>query len=281
MAENEQIAAEQAARWNGPSAQTWIENQDLLDRLYRPFEDLLVRFVGDVSSHRVLDIGCGTGSTTLAAARAISGRAVGVDISEPMIAVARERAHSERVGAEFVCGDVQSRNFSEAQFDTVISRFGVMFFSDPVAAFRNIHEAAEGGSHLRMIVWRNPDSNDIMVIAERAAASLLPDVPPRQPGTPETPGQFAFADPALVTPILEASGWRDITVEPLDVELSLPRPDMLRYVTTFGPVGGQLGTVDKATHGQVIDRLADAFTLFEVGPDVRYRAACWVVSAQA
>ncbi len=281
MDQSEQIAAEQATRWNGPSGRAWIENQDLLDRLYRPFEDLLVGYVTDVSGSRVLDVGCGTGSTTLAVSRATTDTAVGVDISEPMIAVARARAAAEGVFADFVAADVQIHQFSDAQFDTVISRFGVMFFSDPVAAFRNLHQACARSAHLRMIVWRTPGASDAMVAAERATASLLPDLPPRPPSVPTTPGQFAFAVPDLVTPILEAGGWRDITVEPLDVELSLPTDDMLRYITTFGRVGVQLPLLDETTRARVLDQVSKALTAFADGPDARYPAACWLVSAQA
>ena len=279
MAENGHVAADQAARWSGPSGRAWIDNQDLLDRLYRPFEEFLVDQVEDVSGQRVLDIGCGTGSTTLAVCRA--GEAVGVDISEPMIAVARERARAEGLSAEFVCADVQTHQFAEAEFDTVVSRFGVMFFGDPVAAFRNIRLAAADDASLRMIVWRNPDPADIMSIAERATASLLPDLPPRPASVPTEPGQFAFADPARVTPILDASGWRDVTVEPLDVELGLPLDDMLRYVTTFGRVGVQMGTVDAKARAQVTDQLAEAFAALTFDSEVRYPAACWSLSATA
>lgn len=278
MADNEQIAAEQSARWNGPSGRAWIANQDLLDRLYRPFEELLV---DDLSGGHVLDVGCGTGSTTLAISRAIDGQALGVDISEPMIALARERATSEGASAEFVAADVQTHQFSDALFDTIVSRFGVMFFSDPTVAFRNLRRAADDRAHVRMIVWRSPGDDDIMVAAERATASLLPDLPPRPPSVPTTPGQFAFADPGLVTPILDASGWTDITIEPIDVELSLPQDDMMRYVTTFGRVGMQLGEVDESTRTQVTDRLSDTFAALAIGSDVRYPAACWVIRARA
>lgn len=278
---DEQVAAEQAARWNGPSGRSWIDNQDLLDRLYRPFEDLLAGYVSEVSGTHVLDVGCGTGSTTLAASRVATGQALGVDISEPMIALARDRAARDGSAAEFVCADVQTHRFADARFDTVTSRFGVMFFSDPVAAFGNVHRAATDGANLRMIVWRSPGDDDIMAIAERATASLLPDLPPRPPSVPTTPGQFAFADPDLVAPIFDAGGWRDITIEPIDVELILPIDDMLRYVTTFGRVGVQLATVDQALRARVIDRLSDAFAALTSGAEVRYPAACWSISGRA
>jgi SAM-dependent methyltransferase len=278
MSQHEQIAAEQAARWNGPSGRSWIDHQDLLDRLYRPFEDLLV---DGISGSHVLDVGCGTGSTTLAVSRAITGQAVGVDISDPMIAVARERASGEQASAEFLVADVQTHQFAGAPFDTILSRFGVMFFGDPDTAFRNLHQASTGGASLRMIVWRNPEGSDIMVSAESATAELLPELPPRPPSVPTTPGQFAFADPDLVSPILHAAGWRDITIEPIDVELSLPTDDMLRYITTFGRVGVQLPAVDDATRAHVLDRLSEALTSFTDGPDVRYVAACWLVRARA
>src|SRR5690349_16116400 len=124
---------EQATLWNGHAGQGWVAAQTVLDRMFQPFEDLLAAAVRP--GEQVLDIGCGTGSTTLAAARRSGAPCLGVDISAPMIAMAQERARG--VAAEFAAGDAQTYAFPEGRFDRVISRFGVMFFADPVAAFSN------------------------------------------------------------------------------------------------------------------------------------------------
>src|ERR1044071_4916786 len=118
---------DQAMQWSGKRGRAWVEAQELLDGLFRPFEDLLVESVSRSGGKTVLDIGCGTGSTTLAIARSIGphGRSVGVDISEPMIAAARVRAERENVPATFVCADAQEYVFEAKSYDTIVSRFGV------------------------------------------------------------------------------------------------------------------------------------------------------------
>jgi SAM-dependent methyltransferase len=141
------VENEQARLWNGPSGQAWIDLQDTLDRALQPIEDLLVNAVAAQGAQQVLDVGCGTGATTLAIARQLAtrGRCVGIDISDPMIAVARSRAEREGSRAQFVCADAQTHTFEPATFDSLVSRFGVMFFDAPVQAFSNLRHAAKAG----------------------------------------------------------------------------------------------------------------------------------------
>ncbi len=229
---------EQATLWNGVAGVTWVEAQELLDRLFKPFEDLLVDAVLARSGREVLDVGCGTGSTTLAVARALgekgNGRSIGVDISEPMIALARARAEREGTPASFICADAQTHAFEPASFDTIISRFGVMFFDDSVRAFANLRRAARGGAELQSLAWRSPQENAFMTTAERAAAPFLPEIPARVPGAP---GQFAFADERRVRRLLEDSGWAEIDIRPIDVACAFPEEDLDAYLTRIGPLG--------------------------------------------
>ena len=134
---------EQAARWNGLGGRGWVEAQALVDRLFKPIEDLLADAVAEVGARHVLDVGCGTGGTTLAMQRGAGaeGHATGVDISEPMIAAARSRAARDGARASFFGADAQTHTFAPARFDLIASRFGVMFFDDPVAAFTNLRHA--------------------------------------------------------------------------------------------------------------------------------------------
>ncbi|MGH8782232.1 class I SAM-dependent methyltransferase [Paraburkholderia sp.] len=270
----------QAALWNGPSGRAWIDWQTVLDAMFKPFENLLVDALRAGHGRRVLDVGCGTGATTLAFARAVGaqGQAVGVDISAPMIAVARERAERERVPAHFVCADVQTHPFEPAGFDTIVSRFGVMFFDDPVRAFANLRGAATDGATLRFIAWRAPAENPFMTTAERAAAPLLPDLPARRP---DGPGQFAFADHGRVVSILEASGWTDIDIVPIDIECTLPETELIGCFTRLGPLGLILQNVDERTRAQVVATVRAAYDPYVHGTEVRYTAACWMVVARA
>ena len=270
----------QAALWNKVSGCAWVDLQESIDRLYQPFEDLLVRAVTARAARRVLDVGCGTGGTTLAVARSLEekGRCTGVDISEPMIAAARARVESERVPADFICADAQTCAFEPATFDMIISRFGVMFFDDFVDAFTNLRRAAQGGAELRVIAGRRAADNPFMTTAERAAAPLLPDLPPRQP---DAPGQFAFADRRRVDGILEQSGWSDIDIQPLDVACALPERELIRFLSRLGPVGGALQDADEATRKRVIETVRPAFDPYVHGDQVRFEAACWMIGARA
>ncbi|WP_031487179.1 class I SAM-dependent methyltransferase [Streptomyces bicolor] len=271
---------EQAVRWNGPAARGWVGAQALLDRVLEPFEELLLEAVPAGRGGRVLDVGCGTGGTTVAVARRLGpgGHCVGVDISEPMITAARSRAERESAPASFIRADAEDHPFEPAAFDAVISRFGVMFFSDSVRAFANLRRAARDEAGLRFIVWRGPAENPFMTTAERAAAPLLPNLPARRP---DGPGQFAFADPDLIHRILAASGWTGIDIRPVDVPCTLPERELVGYFTRLGPVGQVLPEVDERTRARVVETVRAAFEPFVHGPDVRFTGACWLVDARA
>ena len=272
-------AEEQRQRWNGAAGHAWVASQTLLDRLFEPLADRLADLAAARRPDRVLDVGCGTGSTTVAIARRLGTTAacVGVDISEPMVAAARARADGEDVAVSFVCADAQTYPFGPGSFDLIVSRFGVMFFQDSVEAFANLRRAAHDGGELRMIVWRGPADNPFMTVAERAAARVLP-LPERQR---DAPGQFAFANDQRVRGILRDSGWSDVEFRPVDIACAMPERELVGYFTRFGPVGMALQNADERTHGQVIDAVRPAFDRYVHGDEVRFTAACWTVSARA
>jgi SAM-dependent methyltransferase len=266
--------------WNGCAGRAWVDSQQLLDRILQPYEDLLVEFVAAAPAGSVLDVGCGTGSTTLAVARlpGTQRRSVGIDISEPMIAAARARAAQERVPATFIADDAETHVFEPAIFDVIVSRFGVMFFDDSVAAFANLRRAARSGARLWFVVWRDPAENPFMTTAERAAAPFVPNIPARQP---DAPGQFAFADRSRVHRILDDSGWTGIDIRPLDIPCSLPEKQLKPYLTRLGPLGRALDQADEPTRERIVEAVRAAFDPFVHGAEVRFTGACWVVSARA
>lgn len=276
----QQTANEQATLWNRRAGRAWVENQELLDQMFQPFEDLLVDAMRARPADRVLDVGCGAGSTTLAVAEWIgtAGRCTGIDISEPLIAAARARAERDKSAARFLCADAETYAFAPASFDGILSRFGVMFFEDPVRAFANLRRAATDDAGLRFLAWRSAAENPFMTAAERAAAPLLPDLPARRA---HGPGQFAFGDPRMVRAILDESGWADIDIRPVDVVCTLPEKELIRYVTQLGPVGLILQEADDRMRTQVTQVVRTAFNPYVDGAEVRYTAACWMVSATA
>lgn len=274
-----QIRDEQAKLWNGSAGCAWVEAQTLLDRILQPFEDLLVAAVCASGARRVLDVGCGTGSTTRGIARLLDANraCVGVDISEQMIATARMLAEQEGVPAKFICADAQTHAFERASFDMIMSRFGVMFFADPVRAFANLRDAASKDATLCFIAWRSPAENRFMTTAERAAAHLLPNLPARRA---DAPGQFGFADARRVQSILAESGWTDIDIQPIDIECTLPESELSRYGARLGPVGVALQEVDPRTRDEVVAVVRKAFEPYVRGDEVSFTASCWRVDAQ-
>ena len=272
--------AQQIALWNGCAGRGWVEAQESLDRMFEPFEDLLVEAVAARGARRVLDIGCGTGSTTLAVARLMGngGSAVGIDVSEPMIALARARAERENVPPRFICADAQTHAFEPASFDMIVSRFGTMFFDDSVRAFASLRRAATAGAALHAIVWRSPAENRFMTAAERAAAPFFPGMPERRP---DEPGQFAFADRDRVYAILEKSGWSEIEIRSLDVECRLLERELNDYISRLGPLGRMLQQLDQSARARVVEAVRAAFDPFVHGTEVRFTAACWTIGALA
>ncbi len=271
---------DQTALWNGIAGQAWVDAQDVIDAMFTPIEDLLVEAVVTTPRHRVLDVGCGTGGTTLAVARALgaNGRCLGIDISGPMIAAAIARAEREGSSARFIRANAQAHAFEPASFDMIISRFGVMFFDDPIRAFANLRRGTRCGAELRFVAWRSAAENPFMTVAERAAAPLLPNIPARDPSGP---GQFAFADRRLVHKVLVQSGWADIEIRPIDLPCVMPEKELVRYLTRFGPVGRVLQEADEPTRARVIEIARRAFDPYVHGAEVRFTAACWTVGARA
>ncbi len=260
--------------WNGTAGQAWVDAQQVLDDMFRPFEELLVEAIPDGA--RALDVGCGTGATTLAIARR-AGAAVGIDLSAPMIARARARAAQSGAAATFVLADAQTHAFEPAAFDRVVSRFGVMFFDEPVRAFANLRRAMRDGGRARVIAWRTAAENPFMTAAERAAAPFVPAAVRR----PDGPGQFAFADPDRVRQILGDAGWCDVEPRSIDVTCTLPAVELDRYITRLGPLGRVLHELDEPTRAQVTAVVRAAFEPYVHGSDVRYVAACWLIDARA
>lgn len=282
VATRHQTDDDQTALWNGPAGRAWVDAQGALDQMLKPLEDFLVEGLcaADSVPGQVLDVGCGTGGTTVAIARRLGpgGRATGIDISAPMIAAAHARAERQGTPASFVRADAQSHVFEPASFDRIISRFGVMFFEDPVKAFANLRTAAREGAELQCIAWRGPAENPFMTTAERAAAPLLPNLPAR---LPDAPGQFAFADRDRVERILTESGWTNIDIRPVDVRCVLPEQDLTRHLIRLGPLGRALEQVDEDTRGRVIETIRAAFNAYVQGAEVRFTASCWVIGARA
>lgn len=272
--------AAQFQAWNGDEARDWVANADRYEAASARYDPWLLTAAGITARDRVLDIGCGAGVSTRAAARlAIEGHAVGLDISAPLLAEARRRSELAGVpNVTFVQGDAQVHPFEPAAFDVVLSRFGVMFFADPVAAFANIGAALRSGGRLAVLAWQGLAPNEwLRLLLESLAAGRTLPVPPAG-----APGPLGLADPDTVGSILTAAGFVDVDLADVrePVYLGADLDDAYAYVSSLGPVRGLLGGLDEAARAGALavlrGRLAE-----RAGPDgVLLGAAAWLVTAQ-
>lgn len=211
--------AKQIADWNGVVGEHWAAEQERNDRLIKAFGEAALAAAGAKAGEQVLDVGCGCGDTSLALAYSVGvmGRVVGVDVSAPMLEVARDRANG-RENLTFIEADA-SRAELPGRFDLLYSRFGVMFFDDPEGAFRHMRGAMKNGGRLAFACWQSPKDNPwamVPLVAAREAAAL--DLPPPDP---HAPGPFAFADAARLTGILERAGFAGVKAETFEAPMFL------------------------------------------------------------
>lgn len=267
-----------AAYWDR-AGQVWVEHQALLDRLLAPIARAVVDAAGPVNGQAVLDVGCGSGATTFEAAwrTGPAGRAMGVDISGALVELARRRAGEDGMeGVAFLLADAQTHAF-DPEFDAIVSRFGVMFFPDPVAAFANLRRALKPDGRLAFAAWRSPEENPLSLIPLNAAAPFLPEIPRFQK---DAPGRFAFADPDRVRTILEASGWREVAIAPLDVSSPLSFDELMTMSLRVGPLNPILNAADETTRRQVSEAVAQALAPYDRDGAAEMTSACWLVTAK-
>jgi len=274
-------AEDQIAYWNGPGGQRWLALQQKHDLLFAPLTAALFARARIMPGERVLDIGCGCGGTTIEAARRAgeAGAAVGLDVSEPILAEARRRAPSD-ARIEFVLADAATRQFQAGSFDAMISRLGVMFFADPLAAFANLRGALRRGGRAVIVCWREAGRNAWQMVPLRAALRHVPRLPERDPNDP---GPYAFASEARVRRILEGAGFVDIAMTPLDFDLDIAIGGGIESAmhTAVG-----LGPASRALEGQPADKRAAAtaeiraaLTPLLQGERLPLAGAIWIVEA--
>ncbi|MGK7651131.1 class I SAM-dependent methyltransferase [Roseovarius sp. B08] len=201
------VNTEQAEHWSGKAGEVWVREQAMFDGLMAPVLDLLLDRAGLQASDRVVDIGCGTGAALIAAAQIVGegGHVTGLDVSGPMLELARQRLGAEGVGnATCVLADAQVHPFGDMAADHVVSRFGVMFFDDPVAAFANLRTALKPDRRMTFVCWAGMEVNPWFRIPAEAAKSVVGAPPPQDA---RAPGPMAFSEADYVRDVLESAGF--------------------------------------------------------------------------
>lgn len=273
--------AAQIEYWNSTAGEAWAQFQEALDRQVEPLGLAAMDALRPKEAEHIIDIGCGCGQTTLTLAARVgpTGSIVGVDISEPMLAVALRRPRAAPdLRVDFRQQDAQTDDLGRGLFDAAFSRFGVMFFSDPVAAFANIRASLKRDARLAFVCWRPLDENPWLQAPLQAA---LPFLPPVAPPDPTAPGPFAFADPSRVRSILADAGYGSVTINPFDANIgggSLEQT--VNLALGVGPLGRALREHPERAD-DVVDTVRDVLSKYLTSNGVRMPAAVWIVLAHA
>ncbi|MGJ5178911.1 class I SAM-dependent methyltransferase [Bradyrhizobium oligotrophicum] len=275
--------ADQIAYWNGPGGQRWSDRQEAQDILLAPVSQILIDRIAAKPGDRILDIGCGCGGLSIALARQVApgGHVLGVDISAPMLERARAVAPAG-LPAEFVLADATVHPFPPASFDLMVSRFGVMFFADPVTSFANMRRALKPGGHLVFACWREPKANPWMIAPLQAVYRHVPKLPEM---APEDPGPFAFASEARVTRILAESGFSDVALQAqalsLDIAIGKGLEAAVQSAFEIGPASRALEGHPAETREAARQSVRDLLAQHQDGDNVTLSGSIWLVTARA
>jgi SAM-dependent methyltransferase len=271
----------QADYWNGLAGQRWRDLQDHQDEVLRPVSERLIAAANAKPGERVIDVGCGCCATTIDFAERVApgGEVLGLDISEPLLARARERV-PPGLPARFVLADATVHQMPPASADLVVSRFGVMFFADPALSFANLRRALRQGGRLAFACWREAKQNPFFVVPLREARKHTPPLPELGP---EEPGPFAFADEARVRRVLREAGFADIALTPHDFDLDIATgrgvDTALAAALAIGPTSRALDDQSEEVRAAAAADIRAALAARAVGDSVPLGAAIWIVTA--
>ena len=267
--------------WNSPAGNRWVDFQESQDRMLGPLGEAAMVAAGIAPGHRVIDIGCGCGTTTLELAQRVgpSGHVLGIDISTPMLERARERA----AGVGDLPIDLQNRDaathrFERQSYDRVFSRFGVMFFTDPVAAFGNIRAALKPGGRLAFVCWQPLELNPWMATTIAVASQ---DVERPDPPAPDDPGPFAFCDPDRVEAILSDAGFANVEIisNRLALQFEVDVEGTASKLLQLGPMARPIAEAPEEVRIRIRDNVAAAIQDYQTDEGVKIDSASWIVSA--
>jgi SAM-dependent methyltransferase len=274
---------DQIAYWNGPNGQRWTDRQAEQDLLLAPVSKALIDRTAAKAGDRILDVGCGCGSTSIALAQQVapSGFVLGIDISGPMLARARELA-PKGAPVDFALADATVYPFDPESFDLLVSRFGVMFFAEPVVSFANLRRALRPSGRLAFACWREPRENPWMMAPLQAIYRHVPKLPLQGP---EDPGPFAFASEERVNRILGDAGFKAIAMEPValsfDIAVGRGLDAAVQAALQIGPGSRALDGHPAETRAAAAKSVKEMLTPYVRGQSVPLAGSIWIVTARA
>ena len=278
--------AEQIEYWNGEAGKRWAQDDETMARLLRPVTEALLAHTAPQGCNSALDVGCGGGSQSLMLAKHLGegAQVLGVDISEPMLAVAQRKTEictAGRAKLQFMRADAATHSFPAASFDLLFSRFGVMFFDNPQAAFANLRSALQPGGRLAFCCWQAMKENAWTRIPLQAA---LQHLPPPEPPPPHAPGPFALADAARTELILGNAGFRNIALHSHTPTLRISEAPSLQEavmeLARIGPVARLLADQPREVLDRVIPAMSEALQPYYRDGALELSAAIWFVTAE-
>jgi SAM-dependent methyltransferase len=273
--------AAQIEYWNGPGGQRWLARQEAQDALLTSVTDVLADRAAPRPGEIVLDIGCGCGATSLLLAQRVApgGQVLGVDVSAPLLERARQRAPSG-LPLSFVLADATVFQFEPGRANLLCSRFGVMFFADPIRSFANMRTGLRSGGRLAFACWREPRENPWLLLPLQEAYRHVPRLP--EVG-PEEPGPFSFADPRRVRSVLQRAGFVAVELESIDLSFDLAGGQGLGAAVdtalNIGPTSRALDGQPVALWTAAAESIRTALAAYQVGDAVRLPGALWLVTA--
>ena len=275
------INQEQKEFWNEKKGKIWVSLESNIDKMLGPLGHHAIKILNPKSGEKILDIGCGTGSTSQSLSKLVgeNGLITGIDISEPILNFAKNQLENRNIkNIDFIQEDAQTFNLSNFNYDAIFSRFGIMFFEDPFFAFKNIKKSLNSRGRITFICWSNREENDWITLSSKVASQFL-ELPPKN--NPREPGPFAFEEYSYIKEILTKSGWKNINIKNHKENIIVGKTlyHAAAFLSKMGPMSVPFENSNEKTKAKVIEALKECYSKYLIPKGVEFHFSTWIVSA--
>ena len=262
--------------WNGDAGKKWVGEQEKMDQMLNPLSDVAIDIAEPRFDERVMDVGCGCGATSVELARR-GAKVWGIDVSAPMLSRARKRGE-EYPGMVFTEADASNYDFSSEQ-QLIFSRFGVMFFANPVEAFTNLRSALVPRGRMVFLCWQAANNNEWISRVGQAVKKFLPE--PTDVPDPRAPGPFAFAEQAYLEGILSQAGFKNVEFQSLSIDLKLASTveEALDFQSNIGPLSAVIAQLEGKTRDEALNAAKEVLQDSMSAEGIKLGSAVWLVTA--